>query len=227
MYNILVCDDDKEIVNAIEIYLEKEGYQIYKAYNGKEALKTIDSTELHLVILDIMMPELDGISVAEKVRKDKAIPIIMLSAKSEDYDKIKGLNVGADDYIVKPFRIGELVARINNALRKYNKDTNIIKIDNVTIDTEKMSIYKNDHEVILTSLEWRILNTLLNSRGNTVTREKLLSLACDIRGNFINDNSLTVYVKRIREKLEDDINNPKIIKTIKGIGYRIENEDNR
>ena len=103
MYNILVCDDDKEIVNAIEIYLEKEGYQIYKAYNGKEALKIIDSTELHLVILDIMMPELDGISVAEKVRKDKAIPIIMLSAKSEDYDKIKGLNVGADDYITKPF----------------------------------------------------------------------------------------------------------------------------
>ena len=114
--------------------------------------------------------------------------------------------MGADDYIVKPFRIGELVARINNALRKYNKETNIIKIDNVTIDSEKMSIYKNNHEVILTSLEWRILNTLLNSRGNTVTRERLLTLACDIRGNFINDNSLTVYVKRIREKLEDDIN---------------------
>ena len=121
MYNILVCDDDKEIVNAIEIYLEKEGYQIYKAYNGKEALKIIDSTELHLVILDIMMPELDGISVAEKVRKDKAIPIIMLSAKSEDYDKIKGLNVGADDYITKPFNPMELVARVNSQIRRYTK----------------------------------------------------------------------------------------------------------
>ncbi len=113
MYNILVCDDDKEIVNAIEIYLEKEGYKIYKAYNGKEALDIINKVEVHLVILDIMMPELDGISVAENIRKDKAIPIIMLSAKSEDYDKIKGLNVGADDYVTKPFNPMELIARWN------------------------------------------------------------------------------------------------------------------
>ena len=118
MYNILICDDEKDIVSAIEIYLKTAGYSVYKAYNGKEALKIIDNTELHLVILDIMMPELDGISVAEKVRKDKAIPIIMLSAKSEDYDKIKGLNVGADDYITKPFNPEELIARVRKFTNK-------------------------------------------------------------------------------------------------------------
>ena len=127
MYNILVCDDDKEIVNAIEIYLEKEGYKIYKANNGKEALNIINKEEIHLVILDIMMPELDGISVAENIREDKAIPIIMLSAKSEDYDKIKGLNVGADDYITKPFNPMELIARVNSQMRRYTKLGSISK----------------------------------------------------------------------------------------------------
>lgn len=119
MYQILVCDDDKEIVNAIEIYLSREGYQIWKAYNGKEALKIIQENEIHLILLDIMMPEMDGIKVAEEVRKDKAIPIIMLSAKSEDYDKILGLNTGADDYITKPFNPMELIARVNSQIRRY------------------------------------------------------------------------------------------------------------
>ena len=119
MYQILVCDDDKEIVNAIEIYLSREGYHIWKAYNGKEALKIIQENEIHLILLDIMMPEMDGIKVAEEVRKDKAIPIIMLSAKSEDYDKILGLNTGADDYVTKPFNPMELIARVNSQIRRY------------------------------------------------------------------------------------------------------------
>ena len=153
------------------------------------------------------------------------IPVIFLTAKDAENDIIKGLNIGADDYIVKPFRIGELVARINNAFRKYKDDDDILIIRNITIDRTNMIVSKNGKEIQLTSLEWRILNMLLNSIGNTISREKLLNLACDIKGNFINDNSLTVYVKRIREKLEDDINNPQIIKTIKGIGYRIENEN--
>uniref|UniRef100_UPI003FEE9CE5 response regulator transcription factor n=1 Tax=Candidatus Merdicola sp. TaxID=3085652 RepID=UPI003FEE9CE5 len=174
MYNILVCDDDKEIVNAIEIYLEKEGYQIYKAYNGKEALKIIDSTELHLVILDIMMPELDGISVAEKVRKDKAIPIIMLSAKSEDYDKIKGLNVGADDYITKPFNPMELVARVNSQIRRYTKlgsinkkeeNEDIYKSGELVIDDSKKEVTVDGKNIKLTPTEYNILKFLTQNKG--------------------------------------------------------------
>ena len=174
MYNILVCDDDKEIVNAIEIYLEKEGYQIYKAYNGKEALKIIDSTELHLVILDIMMPELDGISVAEKVRKDKAIPIIMLSAKSEDYDKIKGLNVGADDYITKPFNPMELVARVNSQIRRYTKlgsinkkeeNEDIYKSGELVIDDSKKEVTVDGKNIKLTPTEYNILKFLTKNKG--------------------------------------------------------------
>ena len=149
MYNILVFDDDKEIVNAIEIYLEKEGYKIYKANNGKEALNIINKEEIHLVILDIMMPELDGISVAENIREDKAIPIIMLSAKSEDYDKIKGLNVGADDYITKPFNPMELIARVNSQMRRYTKlgsiskkeDNNIYQAGELIIDVTKAKTF--------------------------------------------------------------------------------------
>ena len=137
------------------------------------------------------------------------------------------MNIGADDYIVKPFRIGELLARINNAMRKYNKKDSTIKIDDLKIDLDNKCIQRGNKEIILTSLEWKILATLLNARGNIVTRDKLLNLVYDISGNFINDNSLTVYIKRLREKLEDDINNPKIIKTIKGIGYKVENVYNK
>ena len=220
---ILIVEDNEAIYEGLKFSLEHENFSVIIAKNIKEAKQEILKNIYNLIILDIMLPDGDGIELCKNIKANLDIPVIFLTAKDSEGDIVKGLNVGADDYIVKPFRIGELVARINNALRKYKKNENIIKIEDITIDTEKMKIYKNSNEVILTNLEWRILNTLLNSRGNIVTREKLLTLACDIRGNFINDNSLTVYIKRIREKLEDDINNPQIIKTIKGIGYKIEN----
>ena len=220
---ILIVEDNEAIYEGLKFSLEHENFSVVVAKNIKEAKQEILKNIYNLIILDIMLPDGDGIDFCKNIKSNLDIPVIFLTAKDSEGDIVKGLNVGADDYIVKPFRIGELVARINNALRKYKNNENIIKIEDITIDTEKMKIYKNSNEVILTNLEWRILNTLLNSRGNIVTREKLLNLACDIRGNFINDNSLTVYIKRIREKLEDDINNPKIIKTIKGIGYKIEN----
>lgn len=220
---ILIVEDNEAIYEGLKFSLEHENFSIVVAKNIKEAKQEILKNIYNLIILDIMLPDGDGIDFCKNIKSNLDIPVIFLTAKDSEGDIVKGLNVGADDYIVKPFRIGELVARINNALRKYKNNENIIKIEDITIDTEKMKIYKNSNEVILTNLEWRILNTLLNSRGNIVTREKLLNLACDIRGNFINDNSLTVYIKRIREKLEDDINNPQIIKTIKGIGYKIEN----
>ena len=224
---ILIVEDNDTIVEGLKFSLEHKNFKVSVSKTIKEAKIEILNNLYNLVILDILLPDGDGIDLCKYIKENFEIPIIFLTAKDAESDIIKGLNVGADDYIVKPFRIGELIARINNALRKYKNDTFIIKLQNVIVDTEKMCITKNNKEISLTTLEWRIFNTLLNSRGKIVTRDKLLSLACDTRGNFINDNSLTVYIKRIREKIEDDVNNPKIIKTIKGIGYKIENADSK
>ena len=218
---ILIVEDNKPIADGLKFSLEKEKYIVVVNQNLKDATKELKNNKFNLIILDIMLPDGDGMEFCKYIKEDLDIPVILLTAKDKESDIVKGFNLGADDYIIKPFRIGELIARINNALKKYNQVENIVEIDNVTFDLDKMIVYKNNKEVILTSLEWRILNTLLNSRGYIVTREKLLNLACDVRGNFINDNSLTVYIKRLRKKIEDDINNPKIIKTIKGIGYKI------
>ena len=173
MYNILVCDDDKEIVNAIEIYLSKEGYNILKAYNGKEALKIIEKTEVHLIILDIMMTEMDGMTVANKVRETKGVPIIMLSAKSEDYDKVAGLNNGADDYVTKPFNPIELIARVNSQIRRYtslgslkkNEDENTYQTGDLIINDETKQVIVEGKEIKLTPTEYNILKFLTKNKG--------------------------------------------------------------
>ncbi len=230
MYNILVCDDDKEIVNAIEIYLEKEGYKIYKAYNGKEALDIINKVEVHLVILDIMMPELDGISVAENIRKDKAIPIIMLSAKSEDYDKIKGLNVGADDYVTKPFNPMELIARVNSQMRRYTmlgsiskkeEDKNIYKSGELIIDDIKKEVSVDGKNIKLTPTEYNILKFLTKNKGRVFSISQIYENVWE-EESYGAENIIAVHIRHIREKIEINPREPKYLKVIWGIGYKIE-----
>ena len=230
MYNILVCDDDKEIVKAIEIYLQKEGYKIYKAYDGKEALQIVNKVpDLHLIILDIMMPELDGISVSNIIRKDKKVPIIMLSAKSEDYDKISGLNNGADDYITKPFNPLELIARVNSQIRRYTSlgsiaeesNKKIYKSGDLIINDETKQVEVEGREVKLTPTEYNILKFLTKNKGIVYSIEQIYENVWEEQC-FGAENIIAVHIRHIREKMEINPKEPKYLKVIWGIGYKIE-----
>ena len=230
MYNILVCDADKEIVKAIEIYLQKEGYKIYKAYDGKEALQIVNKVpDLHLIILDIMMPELDGISVTNIIRKDKKVPIIMLSAKSEDYDKISGLNNGADDYITKPFNPLELIARVNSQIRRYTSlgsiaeesNKKIYKSGDLIINDETKQVEVEGREVKLTPTEYNILKFLTKNKGIVYSIEQIYENVWEEQC-FGAENIIAVHIRHIREKMEINPKEPKYLKVIWGIGYKIE-----
>lgn len=233
MYNILVVDDDKEIVGAIEIYLKKEGYNIIKAYNGNEALEKIKEKDIHLIILDIMMPEKDGLETLEEIRKDKSIPVILLSAKSEDYDKIGGLNQGADDYITKPFNPLELIARVNSQIRRYvsfgsmdKKEDNkqIYKTGGLVLDDETKKVIVDGKEVKLTATEFNILKFLLKNKGKvysiTQIYENVWNEEC-----YGAENIIAVHIRHIREKIEINPKEPRYLKVIWGIGYKIEKID--
>lgn len=231
MYNILICDDDKEIVNAIQIYLSREGYNILKAYNGKEALEIINKNEIHLLILDIMMPVMDGISVANEVRKDKSIPIIMLSAKSEDYDKILGLNCGADDYITKPFNSLELIARVNSQIRRYThlgsianaelNNNNIYKTGELIIQDDTKKVTVEDKEIKLTPTEYNILKFLIKNKGKVYSIDQIYENVWE-EESYAAENIIAVHIRHIREKIEINPREPKYLKVIWGIGYKIE-----
>ena len=229
MYNILVVDDEKEIVNAIEIYLNKEGYNIIKAYNGNQALKEIEKQEVHLVILDIMMPDLDGIQTAKKIREKYTMPIIMLSAKSEDYDKVLGLNTGADDYITKPFNPIELIARVNSGIRRYTEFGNISKQQNNLFKTGDLEINDETKEVTLdgknikfTPTEYNILKFLLKNKGKVYSIEQIYENVWE-EESYGAENIIAVHIRHIREKIEINPREPKYLKVIWGIGYKIEN----
>ena len=230
MYHVLVVDDDKEIVGAIEIYLKKEGYNILKAYNGQQALKTIKENEIHLIILDIMMPEKDGIETLEEIRKEKSIPVILLSAKSEDYDKIGGLNSGADDYITKPFNPLELIARVNSNLRRYvslgaleNKNNSkIYQTGQLVIDDETKKVTVDGKEVKLTATEYNILKFLLTNKGKVYAIPEIYESVWKEEG-FGAENIIAVHIRHIREKIEINPKEPKYLKVIWGVGYKIEN----
>lgn len=230
MYNILVCDDDKEIAEAIEIYLTKEGYKIYKAYNGKDALDILEKNEIHLVILDIMMPKMNGIEVANKVRQDKGVPIIMLSAKSEDYDKINGLNSGADDYVTKPFNPLELIARVNSQIRRYTHlgsikkedEKNIYKTGNLIINDDTKEITVEEEKIKLTPTEYNILKFLTKNKGKVFSIEQIYENVWEDEA-FGAENIIAVHIRHIREKIEINPKEPKYLKVIWGIGYKMEN----
>ncbi|MFR2534010.1 MAG: response regulator transcription factor [Clostridia bacterium] len=231
MYNILICDDDKEIVKAIEIYLSKEGYHILKAYNGKQALEIMKEQEIHLLILDIMMPEMDGMTVANQVRKSRKIPIIMLSAKSEDYDKIAGLNEGADDYITKPFNPLELIARVNSQIRRYTslgsiaqnekENQNIYQTGELRIDDNTKQVVIEGKEIKLTPTEYNILKFLIKNKGKVYSIEQIYENVWEDEA-YGAENLIAVHIRHIREKIEINPRDPKYLKVIWGIGYKIE-----
>lgn len=232
MYNILVCDDDKEIVKAIEIYLKKQGYNVLKAYNGNECLNVLKNNNISLIILDIMMPVKDGIETLNEIRQEYNLPVIMLSAKSEDSDKIEGLNLGADDYITKPFNPLELIARVNSGIRRYTslgaktqsdeQNTNIYRTGDLIVNDETKQVQVDGKEVRLTPTEYNILKFLTKNKGIVYSIDQIYEnvWADEPYGA---DNIIAVHIRHIREKIEIDPKNPRYLKVIWGIGYKIEN----
>lgn len=215
---ILLVEDNEMIVKGLVYSLSKEGFETNIAYNAQEAESKIESNVYDIIILDVMLPDGNGFELCKYIKENKDIPIIFLTAKDDEKDVVNGFNLGADDYVIKPFRTMELISRIYNVLRRYNKDKNVIEIGQVHIDLEANRVYVDNKEVEFTALEYKILVLLFTNAGKTVTREKILDKIWDVAGNFVNDNTLTVYVKRIRDKLGKS----DVIKTIKGIGYRVD-----
>ncbi len=229
MENILVCDDDREIVDAIEIYLEQEVYKVFKAYDGEEGLSILRRREIHLAIVDIMMPKLDGIHLVKELRNFSTIPVIFLSAKSEDSDKILGLNIGADDYVTKPFNPLELVARVKSNVRRYTTLGKIVEKDNVyssgglLIDDNSKEVTVYGEPIRLTPIEYKILVFLAKNKGKVYSIDQIYE---NIWGDFSvrTDNTIAVHIRHIREKIEVDPREPKFLKVVWGVGYKIEED---
>lgn len=226
---VLVCDDDREIVEAISIYLKQEGYRVLAAYDGEEALTLAREEQVQLIILDIMMPRLDGIHALLKLREESSIPVILLSAKSEDADKILGLNVGADDYVTKPFNPLELVARVKSQLRRYTKlggmeeltNKNILVNGAITLDREQKQVTVDGEPVKLTPTEFKILKLLMENVGMVFSSAQIYERIWN-EDAYATDNIVSVHIRRIREKIEIDPKNPDYIKVMWGVGYRMD-----
>ena len=223
--NVFLLEDDEAIGIGLKYSLENEGYTVTIATSVKSAFEIINKEKFALYILDLTLPDGSGYDVCKKIKSIGDFPVIFLTAYDDEVNVVMGLELGADDYISKPFRVKELIARIKSVLRRYNRESKgIIKIGNVLINTNKATVFKNGQEVILTAIEYKLFLILLNNRGNILSRNKLLEYIWDVEGDFVNDNTLTVYIKRLRDKIEDDPSEPTIIKTIRGLGYVIEND---
>lgn len=229
MFNILVCDDDKEIVDAIDIYLSQEGYRILKAYDGLQAIEIMKKEEVHLLVLDIMMPNLDGIRATRRIRESSNVPIIMLSAKSEDVDKILGLNIGADDYITKPFNPLELIARVKSQLRRYTQLGNLTQEDKeavyvcggLEVNDDLKTVTVDGEPVKLTPIEYNILVLLIKNQGKVFSIEQIYENIWNEEAIGA-DNTVAVHIRHIREKIEINPREPRYLKVVWGIGYKIE-----
>lgn len=227
--NILVCDDDKAIVDAIEIYLKQENYNVIKAYNGLEVLEILEEQEIHLILLDVMMPKLDGLNTIVKIRETLNIPVIILSAKSEDTDKIIGLNFGADDYVTKPFNPLELLARTKSQMRRYTslgsiaEKNNIIRVGDLELDKDAKEITVDGigESIKLTATEYGILHLLMENAGKVYSIEQIYEKVWK-ELSFAPENTVSVHIRRIREKIEVNPKEPKYLKVVWGIGYKIE-----
>lgn len=230
MFNVLVVDDEKEIRDAIDIYLRGEGMKVFKAKDGIEALEILDEEKIHLIVLDIMMPRLDGIKTCLKIRESKNLPIIMLSAKGEDSDKILGLNVGADDYVAKPFNHLELVARVKSQLRRYQKplemdeeSEDIIEVKDLVINSKEKTITLRGEDIKVTATEFKILYLLASSLGKVFSIKEIYEKVWE-EPFYRSENTVTVHIRRIREKIEINTKEPEYIKVVWGVGYKIERE---
>lgn len=221
---ILVVEDDKIIASGLEYSLEKEGFSIVLCSDVESGKKAFVENEFCLCLLDVSLPDGSGYELCKIIRGKSDVPIIFLTACDDEVNVVMGLDMGADDYITKPFRLRELISRIKSVLRRYNKEDDssiIIEINKLRINTLEAKVYKNGKEVNLTALEYRLLLIFVNNKGQVLSRSQLLEGIWDVVGDFVNDNTLTVYIKRIREKLEDDPQKPAIIKTVRGLGYKV------
>lgn len=229
-YNVLVVEDEREIADAIEIYLVNQGYKVFKGYNGSEGLELIERENIHLAIVDIMMPIMDGIALTMKLREKYDFPVIMLSAKSEEMDKILGLNIGADDYVSKPFNSLELLARVNSQLRRYAKYLNVVEetkekenkiiIGGLDLDVDSKELTLDGELIKTTPIEFKILHLLMKSAGRVFSSEEIYERVWNEQA--VNTDTVMVHIRNIREKIEIDPKNPKYLKVVWGVGYKFE-----
>ena len=222
--DIFLLEDDEAIGIGLTYSLENEGYNVTLAKSVKEAEKIIDENKFSLYILDLTLPDGSGYDVCKEIKKKGDLPVIFLTASDDAVNVIMGFELGADDYISKPFRVKELMLRIKSVMRRYSNETSdgIIKINNLKINTNEAKVYKNNEEIVLTAMEYRLLLILLSNRGKVLSRTALLENIWDVAGDFVEDNTLTVYIKRLRDKIEEDPTKPEFIKTVRGLGYVIE-----
>jgi DNA-binding response OmpR family regulator len=224
LMKLLLVEDDRAIALGLEYSLSQEGFEVTICDNAKSALSKIDEMKFDIALLDIMLPDGNGFDICRKLKEKDDTPVIFITARDDEGSVVMGLDIGADDYISKPFRIRELQSRIRSVLRRAKKqyhDDHVIRYGNVSVNMTKGTVTKNGNDVFLTALEYRLLLTLVNNEGRVLTRNQLIESIWDVSGDFVNDNTLTVYIKRLREKIEDDPQNPKIIKTVRGLGYQI------
>lgn len=224
MTRILLVEDDGMIVRTLKDFLYGEGFCVDSTDGQGEALRLLEEAEYDLALLDVSLRDGNGFSLCSAIKKNRQLPVIFLTASGDEFSVVTGLDLGADDYIAKPFRPRELVSRINSVLRRCGKSQKIFDIENIRVDLDKGVVYKNGQDLYLSALEYRLLLAFINSAGSLLTRSRLLEEIWDVAGDFVNDNTLTVYIKRLRDKIEDNPAEPRIIVTVRGMGYKLGNK---